>query len=213
MKYKVYVNKIRNCNKSRAHFCKRIFLFLRRGWRYERSELFNCWSWKLECNPDALGPIVVENVLVTRHLFQLQPESVEEGFRPVSAIRPGVMGITGIETSDVIYGIIEKTKPDFVIAIDALAARSIERVNSTIQISDTGIHPGSGVGNKRKELSKETLGIPVIAIGVPTVVDAVSITSDTIDFILKHFGREMKEGNKPSRSLLPAGFTFGEKKN
>ncbi|EEM26938.1 Germination protease [Bacillus thuringiensis Bt407] len=167
-------------------------------------------NWNV--TPDALGPIVVENVLVTRHLFQLQPESVEEGFRPVSAIRPGVMGITGIETSDVIYGIIEKTNPDFVIAIDALAARSIERVNSTIQISDTGIHPGSGVGNKRKELSNETLGIPVIAIGVPTVVDAVSITSDTIDFILKHFGREMKEGNKPSRSLLPAGFSFGEKK-
>lgn len=167
-------------------------------------------NWNV--TPDALGPIVVENVLVTRHLFQLQPESVEEGFRPVSAIRPEVMGITEIETSDVIYGIIEKTKPDFVIAIDALAARSIERVNSTIQISDTGIHPGSGVGNKRKELSKETLGIPVIAIGVPTVVDAVSITSDTIDFILKHFGREMKEGNKPSKSLLPAGFTFGEKK-
>lgn len=167
-------------------------------------------NWNV--TPDALGPIVVENVLVTRHLFKLQPESVEEGFRPVSAIRPGVMGITGIETSDVIYGIIEKTKPDFVIAIDALAARSIERVNSTIQISDTGIHPGSGVGNKRKELSKETLGIPVIAIGVPTVVDAVSITSDTIDFILKHFGRELKAGNKPSRSLLPAGFTFGEKK-
>ncbi|AFU15034.1 Germination protease [Bacillus thuringiensis MC28] len=167
-------------------------------------------NWNV--TPDALGPIVVENVLVTRHLFQLQPESIEEGFRPVSAIRPGVMGITGIETSDVIYGIIEKTKPDFVIAIDALAARSIERVNSTIQISDTGIHPGSGVGNKRKELSKETLGIPVIAIGVPTVVDAVSITSDTIDFILKHFGREMKEGHKPSRSLLPAGFSFGEKK-
>lgn len=167
-------------------------------------------NWNV--TPDALGPLVVENVLVTRHLFKLQPESVEEGFRPVSAIRPGVMGITGIETSDVIYGIIEKTKPDFIIAIDALAARSIARVNSTIQISDTGIHPGSGVGNKRKELSKETLGIPVIAIGVPTVVDAVSITSDTIDFILKHFGREMKEGNKPSRSLLPAGFTFGEKK-
>ena len=167
-------------------------------------------NWNV--TPDALGPIVVENVLVTRHLFQLQPESVEEGFRPVSAIRPGVMGITGIETSDVIYGIIEKTNPDFVIAIDALAARSIERVNSTIQISDTGIHPGSGVGNKRKELSKETLGIPVIAIGVPTVVDAVSITSDTIDFILKHFGREMKEGHKPSKSLLPAGFSFGEKK-
>ncbi len=166
-------------------------------------------NWNV--TPDALGPIVVENVLVTRHLFQLQPESVEEGFRPVSAIRPGVMGITGIETSDVIYGIIEKTKPDFVIAIDALAARSIERVNSTIQISDTGIHPGSGVGNKRKELSKETLGIPVIAIGVPTVVDAVSITSDTIDFILKHFGREMKEGNKPSRSFVAGWFYIWRK--
>jgi spore protease len=167
-------------------------------------------NWNV--TPDALGPVVVENLLVTRHLFQLQPEQVEDGFRPVSALRPGVMGITGIETSDIIYGVIEKTNPDFVIAIDALASRSIQRVNSTIQISDTGIHPGSGIGNKRKELSKEMLGIPVIAIGVPTVVDAVSITSDTIDFILKHFGREMKEGNKPARSLLPAGFSFGERK-
>ncbi|MCP8967184.1 GPR endopeptidase [Ectobacillus ponti] len=167
-------------------------------------------NWNV--TPDALGPIVVENVLVTRHLFELQPERVEGGFRPVSALRPGVMGITGIETSDIIYGVIEKTKPDFVIAIDALAARSIQRVNSTIQISDTGIHPGSGIGNKRKELSKESLGIPVIAIGVPTVVDAVSITSDTIDFILKHFGRELREGDKPARSLLPAGFSFGQRK-
>lgn len=162
--------------------------------------------------PDALGPLTVENLLITRHLFHLQPESVEEGFRPVSAIAPGVMGTTGIETSDIIHGIVEKTKPDFVIVIDALAARSIERVNATIQISDTGIHPGSGVGNKRKELSKETLGIPVISIGVPTVVDAVSITSDTIDFILKHFGREMREGKRPSSALAPAGWTFGKKK-
>ncbi|EKN64222.1 GPR endopeptidase [Schinkia azotoformans] len=167
-------------------------------------------NWNV--TPDALGPICVENLLVTRHLFALQPETVEEGFRSVSAIAPGVMGITGIETSDIIYGVIEKTKPDFVIAIDALAARSLERVNATIQISDTGIHPGSGVGNKRKELSKESLGIPVIAIGIPTVVDAVSITSDTIDFILKHFGRELKEGDKPSRRLAPASLTFGEKK-
>lgn len=167
-------------------------------------------NWNV--TPDALGPITVENLLITKHLFDLQPENVDEGFRPVSAIAPGVMGLTGIETSDIIDGVIEKTKPDFVIAIDALAARSIERVNSTIQISDTGIHPGSGVGNKRKELSKETLGIPVIAIGIPTVVDAVSITSDTIDFILKHFGREMREGNRPSRSLAPAGLTFGEKR-
>jgi spore protease len=165
-------------------------------------------NWNV--TPDALGPIAVENLLITSHLFKLAPEQVQDGFRPVSAVTPGVMGLTGIETSDVIYGIIEKTKPDFVIAIDALASRSIERVNSTIQISDTGIHPGSGVGNKRKELSKEALGIPVIAVGIPTVVDAVSITSDTIDYVLKHFGREMKEGKAPSRSLAPAGMTFGE---
>jgi spore protease len=167
-------------------------------------------NWNV--TPDALGPMVCENLLITRHLFQLQPENVEEGYRSVSALSPGVMGLTGIETSDIIYGLVEKTKPDFVIAIDALASRSIERVNSTIQVSDTGIHPGSGVGNKRKELSKETLGIPVIAIGVPTVVDAVSITSDTIDFILKHFGKELREGNRPSRSLVPAGMSFGEKR-
>lgn len=167
-------------------------------------------NWNV--TPDALGPIVCENVMVTRHLFELQPESVQSGYRPVSAIAPGVMGITGIETSDTIFGVIQKTQPDFVIVIDALASRSIERVNATIQISDTGIHPGSGVGNKRKELSKDTLNIPVIAIGVPTVVDAVSITSDTIDFILKHFGREMREGGRPSRSLAPAGLTFGERK-
>ncbi|WP_066049857.1 GPR endopeptidase [Robertmurraya korlensis] len=167
-------------------------------------------NWNV--TPDALGPQVCENLLVTRHLYELSPQSVDEGYRPVSALSPGVMGLTGIETSDIIMGVVEKTKPDFVIAIDALASRSIERVNSTVQISNTGIHPGSGVGNKRKELSEETLGIPVIAVGVPTVVDAVSITSDTIDFILKHFGRELREGNRPSRALAPAGMTFGEKK-
>ena len=165
-------------------------------------------NWNV--TPDALGPIAVENLVITKHLFELQPENVQEGYRSVSAISPGVMGITGIETSDIIFGVAEKSKPDFVIPIDALASRSIERVNSTIQISDTGIHPGSGVGNKRKEISQETLGVPVIAIGIPTVVDAVSITSDTIDFILKHFGREMREGDKPSRSLLPAGMTLDE---
>lgn len=166
-------------------------------------------NWNV--TPDALGPTVVKNLLVTRHLFKLQPEQVQEGYRPVSSLSPGVMGLTGIETSDIIQGVISESKPDFVIAIDALAARSIERVNTTIQISDTGIHPGSGVGNKRKELSKDTLGIPVIAIGVPTVIDAVTITSDTIDYILKHFGREMND-NSPSRSLVPAGMNFGKKK-
>ncbi|EIT85234.1 germination protease [Fictibacillus macauensis ZFHKF-1] len=167
-------------------------------------------NWNV--TPDALGPDVVENLLITKHLFDLSPENVQEGFRPVCAIAPGVMGLTGIETSDIIDGVIKKVKPDFVIAIDALASRSLERLNTTIQISDSGIHPGSGVGNKRKELSKETLGIPVIAIGIPTVVDAVTITSDTIDYILKHFGREINEKDQPSKSLVPSWMTFGEKK-
>ncbi|MBO8156022.1 MAG: GPR endopeptidase [Bacillaceae bacterium] len=167
-------------------------------------------NWQV--TPDALGPMTVERVMVTNHLFSLRPEEVSEGYRPVSAVAPGVMGITGIETSDIIFGIVQKVKPDFIIAIDALASRSIERVNATIQISDTGIHPGSGIGNKRKELSKDTLGIPVIAIGVPTVVDAVTITSDTIDFLLKHFGRELKDKDKPSRALAPAGMVFGERR-
>ncbi|GER66956.1 germination protease [Weizmannia acidilactici] len=167
-------------------------------------------NWNV--TPDALGPLVCEKVLVTRHLFKLEPESVESGYRPVSALAPGVMGLTGIETSDIIFGVSEKTKPDFIIVVDALASRSLERVNATIQISDTGIQPGSGIGNKRKELSKETLGVPVIAIGVPTVVDAVTITSDTIDFLLKHFGKEIRESSRPSRALAPAGLTFGEKR-
>lgn len=166
-------------------------------------------NWNV--TPDALGPMTVEKVLVTSHLFRLQYETVAQGYRDVAAVTPGVMGVTGIETSDIIFGIVEKYKPDLVIAIDALASRSINRVNETIQLSDTGIHPGSGVGNKRKEISKKTLGIPVIAIGVPTVVDAVTITSDTIDYVLKHFGREWKEKDKPSKSLTPAGMSFGNR--
>lgn len=161
--------------------------------------------------PDALGPMALGKVLITRHLFEFHPETVEKGYRSVAALSPGVMGVTGVETSDIIRGVIDKVKPDFVIVIDALASRSVERVNATIQLSDTGIHPGSGVGNKRKELSIDTLGIPVIAIGVPTVVDAVTITSDTIDYVFKHFGREWNEREKPSKSLTPANMTFGNR--
>jgi len=158
-------------------------------------------NWNV--TPDALGPMVVENLLVTRHLFELMPEQVNDGFRQVSAVSPGVLGITGIETSEIVEGIVINSKPDFVIAIDALASRSLERVNSTIQIANTGIHPGSGIGNKRKSLDKETLGVPVIAIGVPTVVDAVTITSDTIDYLINHIGNQMDIRNpfdKPSKN-------------
>jgi spore protease len=140
---------------------------------------------------DAFGPLVVKHSLITRHLFELAPESVGAGYRSVSAISPGVLGTTGIETSEIVYSVIEKSKPDFVIVFDSLASRALNRVNTTIQISDTGIRPGSGVGSKRKALNKEEMGIPVIAVGVPTVVDAVTITYDTIDFVLAHLSREM----------------------
>jgi spore protease len=168
-------------------------------------------NWNV--TPDALGPIVVENLLITSHLFELAPENVDEGFRSVSAVSPGVLGITGMETSEIVQGIINQTKPDFVIAVDALASRSIERVNTTIQISDTGINPGSGVGNKRKAISKQALGIPVIAIGVPTVVDAVSIVSDSLDFLLGHLGKEWKDqtqGTNARRALAPGRMNFGK---
>ena len=141
-------------------------------------------NWNV--TPDALGPIVVENALVTRHFFELMPDQVAPGYRNVSAIAPGVLGITGIESSDVVQGIVERAKPDVVIAIDALASKALERVNTTIQIADTGIHPGSGIGNKRRGLTKEILGVPVIAIGVPTVVYASTIVNNTIDLMRNH---------------------------
>nr|WP_206529472.1 GPR endopeptidase [Brevibacillus sp. SYP-B805] len=156
-------------------------------------------NWNV--TPDALGPMVVENLLVTRHLFTLAPESVEDGYREVSALSPGVLGITGIETSEIVFGVVEKSRPDFVIAVDALASRALHRVNTTIQISDTGIHPGSGVGNKRKAIDRHTLGIPVIAIGVPTVVFASTIVNDAITYLLGHFGQSMQEQNRAFNRL------------
>lgn len=134
---------------------------------------------------DSLGPKVVDRVLVTRHLFVLNT-NVKDGIREVSAISPGVMATTGIETFDIITSIVKKTKPQFLIVVDALASSSIDRINKTIQLTNTGIHPGSGVGNNRKELSFETINIPVIAIGVPTVVESTIIVNDTIDYLFKH---------------------------
>ena len=129
--------------------------------------------------------MVIDNILVTRHLFELNAD-VKEGIRKVSAIIPGVMGNTGIETIDIIKGIVDNVKPKFIIVIDSLCASSIERLNKTIQLTDTGIHPGSGIGNMRKEISKDTLGIPVIVIGVPTVVESVTIVNDTLEYMFMH---------------------------
>ncbi len=134
---------------------------------------------------DSLGPNVVDNLDITRHILQFAPEEIDPNTTSVCAISPGVLGTTGIESSEIIKGIVEKVKPDVVIAIDALAARRIERINTTVQISNAGIHPGSGVGNRRKGLTKEELGVPVIAIGIPTVVDATTITNDIVDRLLQ----------------------------
>lgn len=149
-------------------------------------------NWNV--TPDALGPKVISSLMVTRHLLEYVPEHVDEGVRPVCAISPGVLGITGIETGEIVKGVIDRVKPDVVIAIDALAARSMERVSTTIQIADTGIAPGGGVGNKRMELSKNTLGIPVIAIGVPTVVDAATLTNDAMDLVIDSMIKEAQDG-------------------
>lgn len=135
--------------------------------------------------PDSLGPKTIEKVMVTRHLFELNTD-IKDGIRKVSALSPGVMANTGIETYDIITSLIEKIKPKFLIVIDALASSSIDRINKTIQITDTGINPGSGIGNHRKEISQDTLNIPVIAVGIPTVVDSATIVSDTITYIFKH---------------------------
>lgn len=124
-------------------------------------------NWQV--TPDALGPLVCEKMLVTRHLQAAMPPELVGRVRGVSALRPGVMGLTGIETADIIRGVAERTTPDLIIAIDALAARRTSRINTTIQISDTGINPGAGLGNKRTPLNHDTMGIPVVAIGVPTV--------------------------------------------
>lgn len=138
----------------------------------------------MNVTPDSLGPYVIDNIIVTRHLFTLN--KISDGFSNVCALSPGVMGTTGLETYDIIDSVVKNITCDFVIAIDALATSSLSRVTKVIQITDTGINPGSGVKNKRKELSFETLGIPVIAIGVPTVIDSVTITNDIIEYMLSH---------------------------
>lgn len=134
---------------------------------------------------DSLGPITLDKIMITRHLFKLNTK-VKEGIREVSGISPGVMANTGIETFDIINSLISNVQPNFLIVIDALASSSIERINKTIQITDTGIHPGSGIGNNRKEISYDTIGIPVIAIGVPTVVESSILVNETIDYIFSH---------------------------
>ena len=136
-----------------------------------------------QVTPDALGPYVADHLQITRHIVKEYGKYAmgKEQVHLLSAIVPGVMGQTGMETVEIIRGVVKETKPDLVIAIDALAARNSRRLNRTIQISDTGISPGSGIGNQRNAITKETVGVPVIAIGVPTVVDAATIVNDAME--------------------------------
>ena len=149
---------------------------------------------------DSLGPEVVDRLIITRHLFSHGVNIPLENYSSVCAIAPGVLGITGIETEEVISAVCEKVKPCAVIVVDALSARSIDRITNTIQICDTGISPGAGVGNNRKEISEKTLGIPVIAIGVPTVVDAATIAEDTLSLAFSDLAE-----NLPFDEILRSG--------
>lgn len=144
--------------------------------------------------PDSIGPKTVGKITVTRHITKEAQMGFDFSVRPVSAVAPGVLGITGIETGEIVKGVVEHVKPTLVIAIDALAARKLSRLGTTVQLSDTGICPGSGVGNNRKELTERTLGVPVIAIGVPMVVDVRTLANDIMESI-SAFIKE-KKGNE-----------------
>ncbi len=173
-----------------------------------------------EVTPDALGPNVVKDIEVTRHIINYLPQYIDENARPVSAIAPGVLGTTGIETLEVIKGVVDNIKPKLLIVIDALASRSMERISSTIQLSDTGIIPGAGVGNARKELTVNTLGIPVIAIGIPTVVETAVVVNDALDLFIEKLQQEAKSNEYLNKlkeednyeqikeALLPKDFNF-----
>ncbi len=151
-------------------------------------------NWNI--TSDALGPKTVAKTLVTRHLFKAYNKEEDKDLSEVAALSPGVMGITGIETSETVKALVDMIKPDRVVAIDALASRKLERVNKTIQISTAGISPGAGIGNIRKSLNEEYLNVPVIAIGVPTVVDAATLTSDVIDMTIDSLIKESSNGKE-----------------
>ena len=158
----------------------------------------------IDTTADSIGPKTIKDLSITRHLKKYAPELIKENAKEISGIATGVLGTTGIETQEILKGIVEKVKPDVIIAIDALISRDISRLFKTIQISDTGITPGAGVGNTRKEISKNTMGIPVIAIGVPTLVEAATIVADSIELISKQFEefKDLQEASKEDKYRL-----------
>ena len=161
--------------------------------------------------PDSIGPKTVGKLTVTRHITKESGNGFEFDIRPVSAVAPGVLGITGIETSEILLGIAERVKPALIIAVDALASRKISRLGTTVQICDTGISPGSGVGNNRNEISEKTLGVPVVAIGVPMVVDAATMTVDAIETIASYISQHYGEKNHGISKLLSGDYNLVNK--
>ena len=174
----------------------------------------------LYSTPDSLGSRVVNEVEITRHIKIYLPQYIDQDARSISAISPGVLGTTGIESAEIIKGITEKVKPKLIIAIDSLCSKNVSRINKSIQISDTGIVPGGGVGNARDELSEKTLGIPVIALGVPTVVEMASITNDCLDLFIEDLQKKAESNDvlnklkdednyqKIKEALIPNDYNF-----
>lgn len=147
-----------------------------------------------ELTPDSLGPRVMQHILVTRHLFTQLPELLDERVQPVSVLAPGVMGSTGMETGEVVQAVVQRVRPGCVVVVDALAARSTSRILNTVQLTDAGVSPGSGVGNHRDALTRETLGVPVVAVGVPMVVHASTILRDALERIAGESGAGLDLG-------------------
>ena len=158
----------------------------------------------IDTTVDSIGPKVVKDLKITRHIKKYAPDLIDNETKDISGIAPGVLGTTGIETGEILKGIVEKVKPDAIIAIDALMSKDISRLFKTIQISNTGITPGAGVGNNRKEISLRTMGVPVIAIGVPTLVEAATIVADSIELIANQFEefKELKNASKEDKYRL-----------
>ena len=159
-----------------------------------------------DVTPDALGPCAVDRLMITTHMKKHMPEYVDETLGSVCAIIPGVLGTTGLESSEIVGGVVQSVKPDAVIAIDALAARNPDRLSTTIQIGNTGICPGSGIGNHRGGLSEEALGVPVIAIGIPTVIDAATIVQDAVSGIVQEI-EQAKISEAERENLISGAFS------
>lgn len=151
---------------------------------------------------DAIGPLMIDKIKITRQIVNLKLP-LSDKYRVISSFVPGVMGVTGIETSDIIVALKEKVKPDFMIVVDSLKASVIDRVNKTVQLTNTGITPGSGLLSNREEISEEVLKIPVLAIGIPTVLEAATIVSNTINYLYKHFSYEKENINNQKLKLIP----------